>query len=329
MSDVTAIVLATGEATLDRALASVRAQTYELADTVIVEGVTPFHRAFNAGAAAVRTPYFVQVDADMVLDPTCVADLRELMTPGVGILAGLLRDPLIGRVPAVKLFRTACFEGASLPNSIAPEIDFYRAGQLAGWLTLYALRADGSAAAGWHTFGEHRPAYTPAYTYATYYLLGSKYRYLWDTDGLRWRVRALAASPHPCAILARLALSHGLFFSCDEDVPKSYPDRLEAEFLERLLRSRQRLNVPDSDVERSLSLPPAEMFQELFELGARLGRAQAGATLRRCLEVVGHSAWEKRWLSEAALVHGLFSRTLSPSSAAQAFETIAPLLGRP
>lgn len=325
MNDVTAIVLTTGEATLDRALASVRAQTYELADTVVVEGVTPFHRAFNAGARAVRTPYFVQVDADMVLDPTCVARLHEVMAPGVGIVAGLLRDPLIGRIPAVKLFRAACFEGAPLPNSIAPEVDFYRAGQLAGWLTLYALRHD-ALRLGRHTFGEHRPEYTPAYTYATYYLLGSRYRYLRDLDGLRWRLRVLAASLHPCSTLARLALSHGLFFSCAEDVPKSYPDTLEAEFLDHLLRSPQRLDVPDSEVERNLSLPPAEMFEELFALGARLGRARAGATLRRCLEVVGPGASEDGWLSEAALVHGLFARDAPPRSAAEAFAAVAPLL---
>jgi hypothetical protein len=326
MSDVTAVVLATGEATLERALTSVRSQTYEIADMVVIEGVTPFHRAFNAGVAAVRTPYFVQVDADMVLDPTCVAELYELMAPEVGLVAGLLRDPLLGRVPAVKLFRAACFAGAPLPNTIAPEVDHYRAGHLAGWLTIYALRRDGWRAAPGHTFGEHRPDYTPSYAYSTYFLLGSRYRYLRELDGLSWHLRELAASAHPCATLARLALGHGVFFSIAEDVPKSHPDAREAEFVQQLLDSPGHLEGAEAELQRSLSLPPAEMFVNLYALGARLGRARAGNTLARCLKVMGLGAPVSGWLSEAALAHGVFARDGSPTSAVEALMALAPLL---
>ena len=64
-SDITAVVLSTGEAYTDRAIASVQRQTLPVADTVVVRGVSPFHRALNRGAAQVRTPFFAQVDVGL------------------------------------------------------------------------------------------------------------------------------------------------------------------------------------------------------------------------------------------------------------------------
>ena len=52
-------------------------QTLPVADTIVVRGVSPFHCALNAGAAQVRTPFFVQVDADMTFDDTCLEDVRK------------------------------------------------------------------------------------------------------------------------------------------------------------------------------------------------------------------------------------------------------------
>ena len=73
--DVTAVVFTIGEPYLPRALASLERQSLPPAAIVRVEHVSPFHRAFNAGVARVRTDFFVHVDADIILDPTALADL--------------------------------------------------------------------------------------------------------------------------------------------------------------------------------------------------------------------------------------------------------------
>src|SRR5919198_180508 len=105
MGDVGAVVLTLGESTTARAVACLRAQTLPIEQVAVVEGVTPFHRALSAGVDAVSTPFFLQVDADMVLDRDCAAQLRATMAPTVGIVAGSLRDPLMRKVGAIKLFR--------------------------------------------------------------------------------------------------------------------------------------------------------------------------------------------------------------------------------
>src|SRR2546421_10917476 len=66
-SDITAVVLTVGEGTTDRAIASVRRQTLPPRQILVIEEVTPFHRALNLASSRVVTPLFVQVDADMVL----------------------------------------------------------------------------------------------------------------------------------------------------------------------------------------------------------------------------------------------------------------------
>ena len=69
MNDVSAILLSSGEPFVARARQALEAQSCPL-EVVGVENVTPFHRAFAAGVARVTTPFFGQVDADRVLDPT-------------------------------------------------------------------------------------------------------------------------------------------------------------------------------------------------------------------------------------------------------------------
>jgi hypothetical protein len=191
---------------------------------------------------------------------------------------------------------------------------------------VYALRHARTRPVRSHTLGEHRPDYTPYYTYSTYFLLGSRFRYLRDPDGLMWRRAMLAASGHRHAALARLALGHGVFFSIEEDVPKSYPDARKAEFLERTLRNPFHLDAPDAEIDWGPSSSPPEMFERLFALGARLGRAAAGATLRRCLEALGRGASETAWLCEAALAHGLFADDATAPPPPEAFAAVAPLL---
>ncbi len=40
------------------------------------------------------------------------------MRPGTGIVVGELRDPLVGQVVGIRMFRTACFRDGGMPDSI-------------------------------------------------------------------------------------------------------------------------------------------------------------------------------------------------------------------
>lgn len=60
----------------------------------------------------------------MVLEPSCFAWLRAAMAPDVGMAVGALRDPLVGRLAGVKMYRRECFEELRLRDVPAPEIDW-------------------------------------------------------------------------------------------------------------------------------------------------------------------------------------------------------------
>ncbi|MGH7960325.1 MAG: glycosyltransferase family 2 protein [Candidatus Binatia bacterium] len=228
MSDVTALVLSMGEDYTERAIASVRRQTLPAVEAIVVQGISPFHRAFNSGAARVRTPFFVQVDADMILDETCIADLRSCVSDGVGMVVGHLRDPLLGRLQGIKLFRTQCCNQAKLRDSASCETDFIEDIQRQGWTTTYALKDREEPSFGWHVFGEHRPDYTLSYTFCKYVREGVKARYRKAGGGLRSVFRRLSASDHPAARIAAIAAAHGIFVEAEWDIHA--PDAYSEEF---------------------------------------------------------------------------------------------------
>jgi hypothetical protein len=306
-SDVTAVVLTVGEGTTDRAIASVRRQTLPPREIVVLEGVRPFHRALNLAASRVLTPYFMQVDADMALDEDCLESLRTHMRPGVGVTVGPLRDPLMGNVEGIKLFDRACFDRATVPNSISPDTDFLARIERRDWLTLRVLKHRRAPSQS-DTFGEHLPELTRDYLYATYYLNGTRYRYLRDVRGLAWRLERLRRTRHPLAAIALIGMGHGLFFRRDDDVPKSLAPRQGLAFLEWFLGTDG--DYPDADREAAscLTLPADDMLTRSYELGVALRRASAYPALQRCIRVLDKPRDGTSWVAEVGLYHGLLSQ---------------------
>jgi hypothetical protein len=304
--DVTAVVLTMGEAATRSALESVRRQTATVRETLVIRGVSPISRAVNLAVESVRTPFFVQVDADMTLDPDCVERLREAMSPEVGIAAGLLQDPLMGEIGAVKLFRRECFEAVRLRETVATDVDFYREIAGRGWSTLYVLREPRPGRR--RTLGEHRPVYSTAYTYATYYLLGARYWQLRDQLSLRWRLHRLRASKHLQAAVARVALGHGLFSDEARDVPKETV-QATAGVLRRLVRP-DRVSEPGTS---ALPVPTTRRSDRLrarfYEEGRALAARGAYADFQRRLRGFAAGPRERdAWDLEVSLSHGFLSR---------------------
>jgi asparagine synthase (glutamine-hydrolysing) len=304
--DVSVVVLTTGEATTQAAIDSLNRQSTPLADIIVVRDVVPFHKAFNAAVKQVKSSFFVQLDADMVLDAGCIAALRKGMQRDVGVVVGHLRDPLIGQVVGIKLFRTACFQIGMFTDSISPDTDFVAEIARAGWKTVYIGRLRTSGPDQWATYGEHHPDYSPPYTYRKYLLEGCRYRYRQTPGAIRWHFAQLEASRHPSALPAQIGLAHGIFLEQITDLqgsPTIEPDYAElAPFLSGLA-SDQCATTADH---ASRDISARECFQMYYRLGLDLRRADDFDKFHRCFRLLQNTRHDTiAWISKIALCQGL------------------------
>jgi hypothetical protein len=305
MGDVTAVVLSIGEATTARALESARRQAPE--EIIVIRGVTPFHKAFNAGASRVKTEFFVQVDSDMILDENCFRDLRKCMEDDVGLVLGHLRDPLIDRVGWIKMFRRKCFEAVQYNDSISTDVVFADEIARAGWKTVFALRPlRGAPKELWHTFGEHRPSYAPLYTYSKYMMEGRKYRYRKALGALLWHFKLLEKSRHPSAFVAQIGLAHGLFIREDTDLLKPYEENPDFEFLERFLTGTGARKLGRFRVLPTFTFSTKKAFRDKYRLGISLRRAGAFPAFKRCMDLLDRSQDPLARIAKIGLCHGIF-----------------------
>jgi hypothetical protein len=304
---VTAVLLTIGEPTLERARASVLRQTHAVSDIVVVDNVRPFHRAVNYGAARVKTPFFIQVDSDMVLDDDCVENLVGRFDDHVGSVLCHLRDPLYGRVEAIKMYRTQCFASGGLPDSISPDTDFHDRMRQQGWVTIYSLRYHDRDRRAWHTFGDHLPEYTQFFGYSRHALDGRRWHYRGNAAALRHHLEKLYASGHPAALISMVGLAHGLFLPGRTDLLSKYEADADFERIEALLArapvGRRRPMLP------ALLLPPLSVkatFRRCYRRGIRLAREGCRSDLEAELARIHSTVHPWSWLMQVGLCQGLF-----------------------
>lgn len=322
MSDVTAVVLTIGEPFTERALESLKSQTLPPHEVIIVENMSPFHRAMNEAARRVKTPFFVQVDSDMILDATCIQALRSAVLEKTGLVIAELRDPLMGQVVGIKLFRTACFQRDAFRDTISPDTDFVEQLEQAGWKTLYIGRPPGQPDAPKHTYGEHRPDYTAAYTYRKFLLEGRRCRYRGARGALEWRFERLerVARENPemarIAEVAQVAAATGFFLPTERDGLTVLEADPKASKVLELLESRQRC---DGAADRLFPLSRFSSLREVFHRFTHAGRAiraaGGGATFRDTLAALPVTRRDQRALiAKVALCYGVFSPEDSAAS---------------
>jgi hypothetical protein len=327
MTDVTAVVLSIGEETTTRALDSIQRQTLPPRETITIHDVSPFYRAFNLAAAQVTTEFFVQVDSDMILDEHCLQYLRSCMTDEVGIVMGHLRDPLMGRIGWVKLFRTKCFATVQYRDVISPDVVFRDELLRHGWQTVYALRSlNGSPKDLWHTFGEHRPAYTPHYTYSKYMLEGRRYRYRKAPGPLLWHFKQLRKSRHPAAFVAQIALAHGIFIRDETDLLKRYERDKDFESLEEFLAQTAPYKPCRISHLQAFTCSPKKTFQRNYRLGVELRQANAFPAFTDCMERLDTSHDPLAWVAKVGLCHGLFAETYDEKTCRSEYDLLRELL---
>jgi hypothetical protein len=323
MSDITAVALTIGETYLERALASLRRQTLPAAATVIVRGVTPFHRALNSGAAQVRTPFFVQLDADVILDDTCLAQLRALMRDDVAIASGLLRDPIVGRALGVRLYRTECVAQVPIRDSISPDLDFTTDTARLGWIRQNALCFHHPDPAHWHTVGEHRPDYTPLYTFSKFRLEGIRARYRAREGRPGRMLRRLCPSAHPASLLALIATAHGFFTDDAADQLAPYRPTADFEALQDFLAAPPGGAAPEAPGDGD---DRARRFRDAyaFAIACRQGRAPAAFLAQ--LQRLRHATDPAAPTALVGLCHGVFEQEYRDERAQRAYAELIGIL---
>jgi len=329
-SDVSAVVLTCDEPTTPRAIASLEAQSAKPNEIIVVRGVCPFHRAFNAGVKQVKSRFFVQVDADMILDPECLARLRRGVTPRTGVVVGHLRDELIGRAVGVKLFRTACCKTTLFSDSISPDTDFLREIGSQGWKKRYVGRHRLAGIEGWDTLGEHRPNYTPLYTYRKYLLEGQRYQHRGDPDGVRWHFSRLEISSHPMALIAQIALARGMFVQTQGDrlgLPLSGEEtdqfaRTEA-FLHSVDCNRPNTQICTQNIDADSEPVSGDLFSHYVREANACFISGDGGRFQALVAACGTTRHNARaWFVKVALCYGLTPSQVDPQTVASDYEAL-------
>jgi hypothetical protein len=288
-----------------------------------VRGVSPFSHAFNTAVAQVRTPFFIQVDADMILDDTCVADLTRVFTERVGVVVGHLRDPLQGRIRGIKVFRTACCRRVPLCDTPSPETDFNEHILPHGWTNVYALKVTEGPPADWPIFGEHRPDYTLPYVFSKYVREGIKARY---RRVVRSGILHLEHRGSLLTAVAAIAYAHGLFVGADRDIqtPGAHAEsyRLVERFLEHLQENAEAPAMTAGLVQPD----PESTFRRSYALGVRLQQPPDPAVFLATLNSLQQAPDVGSWVALLGLCQGLFVDRYREEESAAAFDVLRGLL---
>jgi len=228
--DIVAIVVSTGEDTYERCLASVRAQSVPARLKTVLD-VAPMSAAFNRALDLADGEFHCIVDADMILSRHCFRRLLSMLRdePRAYCALGLLRDPLLGKVGWVKMFRTEMTRGLRYQDVIACDVQFDRALRDRGWLR---LETD-------EVLGQHISLQDPGRTFHTYRRRGQKARLFWpEAIAKELRRIAIAFARRRDALTAAALIGYCQGLSADDKGEKDFRDiESRAEKLAQVLRN--------------------------------------------------------------------------------------------
>lgn len=175
--DVTVFVTTVGGPTIDTCLAHLREQ--DCAFTLrVIEHVAPMDAAFQRMLDECATPYYVQVDEDMLLHPHAVRALYEAIGAAgadVAVVVRNLYDVHLERcVLGVKIFRHAIVRRYPFRAMEAFEVDQVRRFEADGYRLERA--PTGPRPVEGETLGMHGTRWTPAAIYERYANLQRRFR---------------------------------------------------------------------------------------------------------------------------------------------------------
>jgi hypothetical protein len=207
---------------------------------------------------------------------------------------------------------------------VSPDTDFSQDILTRGWKSVRALRFEGPKER-WHTFGEHAPNYTPAYTYSKYLVEGRRYRYRRAFGEFKGHFEKLERSSHEAAPLAQLAMAHGVFLEEDHDLLSSGPPCEEELALQPWLAGV----IPGEPCPRfrfPYLATPSDAFTRSFEMGVGCRQTESSSAFARCLKLANGLQYSLRWPAKIGLCHGLFFQAFVPSEVATDYRLLEELL---
>lgn len=173
--EITAFVVTSGEPSTAECIRRLEAQTVRVRVETI-DRVTPMWRAFAAMHERVKTPFYVQVDADMMLQP----DALERLHAGIveagedcGQFCGWLWGDAEDRpIQGCKIYRTSIATRFPYADGISCEWPQFRAMEAAGYRLVLAETPEGRAGC----VGEHFSLQTPEMAFKRWRRLLEKWR---------------------------------------------------------------------------------------------------------------------------------------------------------
>ncbi len=233
-SRITAAILTVDPSrTLAACVESVRSQNLSPVTIEIIRNISPFSRASQQALDSIVTEFYVQVDDDMILHPTCFERLFFLMETERHCAQSVakLRDPIFGTITGVKMYRTEPVRSVGFfPFDGEKGCERHMTEQLQalGYVTARTRSVEGI----------HHPLYTPREMYWKFHFLGEQLRFYKDdgrkmNDLLNLLTDRWAAHPDDLT-LSGLA---GLFSGIQTEHPEQeldYSKRLESDAFDRL-----------------------------------------------------------------------------------------------
>jgi hypothetical protein len=214
-SAVTVFVTTVGGPTIDTCLTHLREQDCAFALRVI-DGVAPMDAAFQRMLDECQTPYYVQVDEDMLLYPHAVRTLHESMAaapPDVAVIMRNLYDVHLERcIFGVKIFRHEIVRRYPLRAMEAFEVDQVQRFEADGYRLLKSPAGRGPLAG--DTLGVHGTQWTPETIYERYAnlqrrLRGYPHRMQWFVEYGPIFLRRFLDDPSDLNALALLGVMAG------------------------------------------------------------------------------------------------------------------------
>lgn len=199
----------------------------------IIRNVCSFSAAAQAMIDRCRTPYFIQVDEDMVLAPDAVASMENVMAAApddVGMICFHLFDEDRGMpIQGVKIYRTALIKALTFQDVKASEIDLLE--QMSRHGLQWILHPD--------VKGLHGTVCTPDTIYRRYKTMYEKDIRQWNvlTSDIRRKADAFRQSGDPLQLFALLGAVHGIInapLAADPEKDARAYDFVELDVFKRL-----------------------------------------------------------------------------------------------
>lgn len=171
-SQISAVILTVEPSHLfNLCLNSVQLQTLQPKIIEIVRNISPVSHAAQEGLDRVQTPYYVHVDDDMVLAPSCFQRLYQTISTNDNCaqVVMMLNDPIRGKINGIRMYRTAAVQSLG-----------FHPLEEKGW---DRRMRDKLVQVGWETVtlpiivGHHHPVYLPNETFWKFRFFGEKIRY--------------------------------------------------------------------------------------------------------------------------------------------------------